>query len=109
MSGLGTAGQGLYDQVTALYDLSPTELQALTMAAESADELVALEAQLEQEDSVMVAGSMGQTRVNPLFGEVRAHRALIASLLARLRVADEEASKARSDQARTAARARWDK
>jgi hypothetical protein len=110
MNELGTAGTDLYDSVTAKFELDADELKVLIMAARTADDLLALEAAREGAD-VMVPGSMGQERVNPLFAEIRATRALVSQLLARLKLPDESAIAAKSDfntaRARKAAGARW--
>ena len=110
MTDLGTKGTALYSAVTGAFELNADELQVLTMAARSADDLDALEAALVGA-SVMVPGSMGQERVNPLYAEIRATRALIGTLLARLKLPDEEADAAKSEfntaRARKAAGVRW--
>jgi hypothetical protein len=60
---------------------------------------------------VLTVGSTGQERPNPLFGECRQTRALLAALLKQLAIPDPEVekakAKARSEQATRAARARW--
>ena len=111
MDELGTAGTDLFDSVTAKFELDADELKILTMAAKSADDLSALEGAREGAE-VMVPGSMGQERVNPLFAEIRATRALISQLLARLKLPDDVvAAGAKSDfnsaRARKAAGTRW--
>ena len=110
MPTLGKQGTALHAAVTAKYELNPDELELVAMAARSADDLAKLEAELVNAP-VMVPGSMGQERVNPLFAEVRATRALIGQLLGRLKLPDEDAGAARSEsntnRARKAAGTRW--
>lgn len=114
--GLGPAGRRLWRDVHrpdadgSHLELRPDELTVLAAAARTADELVALEAALADAPTV-TAGSKGQDRVHPLYGEVRAHRALLSTLLARLDIPedadDDGLRRARSWHARNAARARW--
>jgi len=111
MDELGTAGRDLFDSVTAKFELDADELKVLTMASKSADDLSALEA-AQAGAEVMVPGSMGQERVNPLFAEIRATRALVSQLLGRLKLPDEAVAAAAKSQfnstrARKAAGARW--
>ncbi|WP_051036175.1 hypothetical protein [Saccharomonospora glauca] len=64
---------------------------------------------------LIAKGSMGQAVIAPLVAELRQQRALLSSLLKRLGLPeeaaedDDEVSLARSERARKAARARWDK
>jgi hypothetical protein len=110
MSVFGAHGTTLYEALTGKYELNPDELEVATMAARSADDLALLEAALVGA-AVMVPGSMGQERVNPLFAEVRATRALIGQLVGRLKLPDEDAEGERAttntNRARKAAGARW--
>ena len=106
----GKEGTALYSAVSEAFELNADELKLLGMACRSADDLQTLEAALVGAP-VMVPGSTGQERVNPLFAEIRATRALIGTLLARLRLPDEDAAKAKSEfntaRARKAAGVRW--
>ena len=107
---LGEDGRALYASITDKYELNVDELELVTMASESADDLGRLEKALHGAP-VMVAGSMGQEKVNPLFAEVRATRALIGQLLTRLKLPDAAVDSAKSEfnaaRARKAAGSRW--
>jgi hypothetical protein len=92
--------------------LDQVEQRILRDACCTADDLAAIEAALETA-AVMVKGSMGQPVVNQLYAEARKARALIATLLGRLRLDDPEAagkgrgSATTSTSARAAAQVRW--
>jgi len=64
---------------------------------------------------LIAKGSMGQAVIAPLVAELRQQRALLSSLLKRLGLPEEDAEDddelalARTERARKAARARWDK
>lgn len=79
-AGLGKAGRALWRSCVAVYVLRPDELAALAAACRCADELATLEAALVDAD-VLVPGSKGQPVANPLYEEVRRHRALLERLL----------------------------
>lgn len=107
----GGAGRRLWAAVTA--DFEPTsagEAALLELAVRSADELGRLEAELTGA-TTLVAGSTGQVRPHPLFGEVRAARAALARLLLQLGVVeageDETADADRAYHGRALAAARW--
>lgn len=108
---LGAAGGCLWRDVTATYDLRVDEAAILEKACRASDRIVVLDEELSA-STVMVSGSMGQPVVNPLVAEIRAHEALVASLLFRLKLPDDPAEGAggegqRSTQARAAAQSRW--
>ena len=103
--GLGAQGKRLWRRVTSLYALAEHEAQALSAACRTADDIARLEGALK-DAPVMATGSRGQSVVNPIFGEVRAHRLALARLLsaAGLDAGDVED---RSTAARRLARLRW--
>ncbi|GAA3765598.1 hypothetical protein [Micromonospora maritima] len=107
---LRAAGRALWVSVTGEYDLSPGELSVLEQACRTADELDDMAAALQGEPP-LVEGSTGQTKVHPLYGELRQHRrvfdALITSLA--LPMPEESAGRPRSAQARRAAKTRHDR
>jgi hypothetical protein len=110
-AGLDDAGRRLWRSIAGRYELRPDELTVLESACRTADDEDRLTAALADEPTV-VAGSMGQRRASPLFAEVRAARALLAALLARLALPDDQtdsraAKLARSQQGRNAAAVRW--
>lgn len=109
--GLSLPAKRFWRDVLAGHELRPDELEVLGMACRCRDREWLLEAELK-EQPMMVPGSNGQPRPNPLLAEIRGERLLRAKLLAQLRLPDEEARSARqgldrSTQARKAARARW--
>ncbi len=107
---LGRAGARLWRETVAVYELRGDELLLLDKASRTADDAERLDVALA-EAPLLVPGSAGQDRPNPLLGEARATRALLAALLRQLAlpdpVAEQRRADARSSQARTAARARW--
>lgn len=106
----GEQGNALFAAVTEKYELDADEMKVVAMACQSADDLAALEAALVGAP-VVVTGSTGQQRVNPLFAEIRATRALIGQLLGRIKLPDAGAGAAKSEfntaRARKAAGVRW--
>jgi hypothetical protein len=110
--GLGAEGRALWRDVCADFDLRPDELRVLQHACATADLLAALQKEIGAD--LLVAGSMGQMRANPLLDQVHKHRLLLARLLGQLALPDDPAdvgrgalAQARSVSARRAALARW--
>lgn len=106
---LGESGSVLWDLLTSEFELSPGELVLLAEVCHTADELEELRDASECADAT-VAGSQGQVRVNPLFRELREHRALFVKLLGGLALpADDEVKGLTPSQrqASEAARSRW--
>src|SRR3954452_13883233 len=87
--GLGVRGRKLWRDVVTEHELRPDELALLGAAARTADELDRLETELTTAE-VVVAGSTGQERPNPLFREVREHRKTLAGLLRQLRLIESD-------------------
>ena len=111
--GLQGRGTALWGAVTLAYtDLREGEWQALVNAVRTVDELDLLEAALAGA-AVVVEGSQGQPRPNPLFGEVRAHRLALRQMLAAVGLDDADAERhvsegvVRSHAGRQLARQRW--
>ncbi|MDH6237051.1 hypothetical protein [Cryobacterium sp. CG_9.6] len=106
----GKEGTALHSAVTADFELDSDGARILDMACRTVDDLSSLEGALVGAP-VMVPGSMGQERVNPLFAEVRATRALVGQLLGRLKLPDEDSASAKAEyngnRARKAAGVRW--
>lgn len=110
---LGEQGSALWLEITGGYSLRPDEVRMLVDACREADLVERLEIEL-RDSPLMVVGSQGQLVSSPLVSEVRQHRSVVASLLKSLKlpdssVGDQQKSQLASDQARTAARARWDR
>lgn len=106
---LGAAGRSLWRTITGIYELRGDELLLLEKACRTADDGARLD-EAVRTAPLLVAGSAGQQRHNPLLNEARQTRALLAALLKQLALPDEDAAaKARDNSARatTAARARW--
>jgi hypothetical protein len=106
---MGKAGLKLWHDVTGKYDLRPDELRVLEDACRETALIDRMEAEARTA-ALMIAGSMGQSVVNPLFSELRQHRSAFAALMRQLKLPDEEPvveSENRSAQARTAAKSRW--
>jgi hypothetical protein len=81
-SGLLPRGPGrrLWRDVLSAHDGGPDELLVLEAACRLADELSRLEAELAV-SPVLVEGSKGQSKPNPLFAEARNHRLALSRLL----------------------------
>ena len=106
--GLGKSGRALYRGLVAAYDLNPAEVVLATEAARVADRLTALAAELETADLV-VTGSTGQPRANPLIGAsaLLGHELCELVRAMGLPVEGEDVGRVRSPSARDAANARW--
>lgn len=108
--GLGTKSRKLWRQITTEFALRADELRILEEACREVDTVERLQEAIDAEDfSLITRGSQGQDVANPLLGEIRQHRAILARLLAALRLpdAEEEAGQSRSSAARSLAQARW--
>lgn len=102
--GLAVAGSQLWVDVTGKYTLRADELVTLEAACRAADRVVLMRDELGS--SVTATGSMGQIVVHPLIPEIRAHEAQVSSLLAKLKLPDEQGGEQASQQ-RAAAQSRW--
>ncbi len=101
---LGTSGHALWGEMVAIYELDPGDESILLEACRTADELDRLNGDIVRA-KVMVKGSTGQPRANPLLEEARRHRKTLAELMKQL---DRPAnSKAMSEFGRAAAHKRW--
>lgn len=114
--GLDLHGRRMWKRVVSAYQLRPDELFVLDSACRTLDTASKLEAAMEGEP-LLVKGSMGQMREHPLLSEARQQRALLARLLAQLKLPEDGTAEQyqtgpwsafdRSMNARNAARARW--
>ena len=91
--------------------MRPDELIVLENAAKTIDLVAKLDLAMADQPLV-VPGSQGQLREHPLLSEQRQQRALLARLLAQLKLPESDELDAfrgqqRQDSARSAARARW--
>lgn len=110
---LGDKGRALWQQIIDGYSLRPDEVRMLEDVCREADLIERLEEQLRG-SSLMVTGSQGQLVASPLVSELRQHRATLTQMLKALKLPDTDATAQRkaeldSQQARAAARARWDR
>lgn len=106
--GMGPRGKRLWRDVLEKFVLRPDEMATLESACYAEQRVVEIREQLAGMD-LLVFGSTGQLVTNPLLIEVRAHENHVATLLARLKLKDVEAGAAgaTTNNARTAAQARW--
>ena len=106
-TGLRAAGRRLWDAIAGSFELRPDELRLLEDAAREADVIERMRKVVDKADAE-VAGSMGQPTAHPLLAELRQHRALLTTILTKLKLPDDpEGYDAASDMGRRAARARW--
>ncbi|WP_221888624.1 hypothetical protein [Streptomyces sp. WAC05950] len=108
--GLGLRAARLWEDIVDGQELRTDELRILEDACREVDLIERMHAEL-QGAPLVVKGSMGQDVANPLVQELRQHRALVARLLASLKLREDDQEErdalARQDQARRAAGARW--
>jgi hypothetical protein len=88
--GLGARGSAFWDRVTDRYTLRVDELQLLADAAFEVDIIQRLQVAFASRDLVSI-GSMKQEVADPVGQELRQHRNVLASLLTKLRLPDDEA------------------
>lgn len=112
-SNLGEYGRDLWQSIVPTYDLRPDELRVLADACREADIIHRLE-EAQLEEPLTTTGSMGQKVISPFISELRQHRTVLAGLLKSLKLPDTtpagvaQRTRHTSEQARAAARARWD-
>jgi hypothetical protein len=114
-AGLDAAGKRLWKSVVDVFDLDeePHKVQVLTQACRVADIIAELD-EHAAEAPLTVKGSQGQPVIQPTLSEARFQRALLAQLLGRLGLPDNDEDEddlrtRRRKAARTAAKARWDR
>ena len=105
--GLSSAGVKAWRDLIGKYDFRLDELAVLERACRALDRIAAMEEELG--DRVTATGSMGQVVVHPLIPEIRAHSALVATLMRQLKLPDGPDGDAtgETNQHRTAAESRW--
>jgi len=105
---LQPAGKALWASIASKYVLRADEVTRLEQACKTADVLAMLEDAWSELGYPMVSkGSMGQEVIHPLIGEIRTQRASIASLLAGLKLPDDESGEVAVNQQRDAANSKW--
>jgi len=112
---LGDAGKKLWRSIDDVFDFTeePGKVHILTQACRVADIITELD-EAADEAPLTVMGSMGQPVISPFIAEARLQRALLAQLLGRLGLPDNdedddagELRARRSEAGRVAARTRW--
>ena len=90
-SGLGDAGKKLWRSIDDVFDFGekPGKVQLLTQACRVAD-IIAELYEAADEAPLTVRGSMGQPVISPFIAEARVQRALLAQLLGRLGLPDND-------------------
>lgn len=109
-----TPGDELVDSLGAMLPLvdgrqaefDERDLAILDLARAARNDIADLEALL-LEQGLTVAGSTGQSRLNPVVAELRLQRGTLARMLADLRLPDESGQVQKSVRHQRAARARW--
>jgi hypothetical protein len=103
----------LWRELNDAFEYEPSDLPLVEKCCRTLDDVDRIEAELV-DAPLMLPGSTGQLRANPLLAEVRAMRALYGQLYDRVTPApvDDPATAGgrgwtTSDSARLAARARW--
>ncbi len=105
--GVGQSGATLWNSIRPKYVLRPDEEARLEAACRTADVIQMLEDTWRELGFPMVSvGSMKQEVIHPLIGEIRTQRSSLASLLAGLKLPDDE-SEAPVNQQRDAANSKW--
>jgi hypothetical protein len=109
-TGLKTPGKQLWAALATKYVLTPAELEMLSQACRTADELDRLEKAVRQLPELTVRGSTGQPKAHPLLEEVRRHRVLLERLTGALCLPDESEEvglRPGQKHARRAIQTRW--
>jgi hypothetical protein len=88
--GLGGRGSAFWDRIASRYALRPDEEQILADAAFEVDIIQRLQTEFATRDLVSI-GSMKQEVADPVGQELRQHRNVLRSLLAALKLPDDEA------------------
>ncbi|CAM3108588.1 hypothetical protein BST27_18575 [Mycobacterium intermedium] len=109
-AGLQIRGKALWRDVVSTYVLDPAELALLVELCCTVDEIDRLTCALSAQEMV-VTGSTGQPKANPLLAELREHRKVSERLAAALAlpIPGESAGRRRSRQAKSAAQTRWNR
>lgn len=112
-AGLGARGKRVWSQTVAQYELREDELGLLAELARSLDTLDRIDVELSK-SPLMIPGSTGQARPNPLLSEARGQRMAAAQLFRSLGLSDADDVEdgqalptPKQLRARRAAQARW--
>ena len=105
---LATEGQRVWREVTSKYVLRADELVTLEDACAASDMIFALSAAWDEDGKPLTTkGSMGQQVIHPLIGEIRTQRAARNALFRQLKLPDDPAGDAETNQHRSAAQSKW--
>ncbi|WP_436702394.1 hypothetical protein [Nocardioides sp. BYT-33-1] len=107
---LDDAGEKLWRDVVAKYELRVDELAVLEAACRTADMIATLDKEWTGLGKpFLTRGSMGQDVIHPLIGERRQQQAQLAALLGKLKLPDDVTPGAGAgvNPARAAAESRW--
>ena len=105
---LQSAGKALWESIASKYVLRADEVSRLEQACKTSDVIAMLEYSWRDLGFPMVSkGSMGQEVIHPLIGEIRTQRSSLASLLAGLKLPDDESGSQPVNQQRDAANSKW--
>lgn len=88
------------------FNWEPDELLVIDRVCDVADQIEALEKLLAVE-GLSVTGAAGQAKLNPVVGELRLQRALLTTMLGRLRWPDLSDGSVKNFVKQKAAQARW--
>ncbi len=108
-AGLGPTGRTYWTKVVADYVLNVDELVLLRQTCAVLDEIAAFDRRIAA-DGLVVVGSQGQPRPNPLVSQRRASRSLLARLVSQLGLPAADGGRVRTGlEARAASghRKRW--
>lgn len=105
---LGDAGVATWRSLTKAFQFHNGELVILEQLCKTQDEIADMEESLD-EFGPMILGSRGQRVLNPVYGQIAAHRSLLDRLMLSLALPfdGEQVGRRRSPQAKAAVNTRW--
>jgi hypothetical protein len=91
----GESGEALWKSIEQVFDFTdePTKVELLAQACRVADIVAELDA-AAIEGPLTVRGSQGQQVISPLIAEARVQRALLATLIGKLKLPETDEAKA---------------
>ena len=103
---LAARGRALWREVHRSYELDPIEVELLRQMCAVVDRCDAIEAELK-DAPLMMSGSVGQPRVNPLLGALREEEKMADRLASSLGVSTPGHSGRGAGHQKKAAQTRW--
>lgn len=88
--GLGPAGARFWADICAVFELNSAELALLDRAARTIDTLAGIDSWLADPGVLVVEGSMGQPRANPLLASKSEQERTLAALITALNLPAED-------------------